>query len=110
MRLTDLLVLRDEESAAVLAAAGAPAPFRIGADPAWTLAADLAAVASFPGREPTITVALSHPPATAPSRRTWPPRSTPFMATHSVRLQPWQVGAGADDVELADTIRDATGP
>ena len=37
VRHTDLLVLRDEESAAVLAAAGAPTPFRVGADPAWTL-------------------------------------------------------------------------
>jgi polysaccharide pyruvyl transferase WcaK-like protein len=37
VRCSDLLVLRDEESAARLAAAGAPTPFRVGADPAWTL-------------------------------------------------------------------------
>jgi polysaccharide pyruvyl transferase WcaK-like protein len=37
VRQADLLVLRDEESASVLAAAGAQAPFRIGADPAWTV-------------------------------------------------------------------------
>ena len=33
----DLLVLRDEESAAVLRGVGASGPFRIGADPAWTI-------------------------------------------------------------------------
>ena len=37
VRAADLLVLRDEESAAHLAAAGAPMPVRVGADPAWTL-------------------------------------------------------------------------
>ncbi len=37
----DLLVLRDEESADLLAAAaGRAAPFRVGADPAWTLLRD----------------------------------------------------------------------
>ena len=34
---SSLVVLRDEESAAELAAAGVPGPFRVGADPAWTL-------------------------------------------------------------------------
>ena len=33
----DLLVLRDEESAAEMFSSGIPGPFRIGADPAWTL-------------------------------------------------------------------------
>src|SRR3954451_2448216 len=37
IRQADLLVLRDEESAEVLAGLGAPTPFRIGADAAWTL-------------------------------------------------------------------------
>src|SRR5688572_12791709 len=36
VRTTDLLVLRDEESAVVLDRAGAPTPFRVGADLAWT--------------------------------------------------------------------------
>jgi polysaccharide pyruvyl transferase WcaK-like protein len=36
-RNTDLLVMRDTESASVLAAAGVPTPLRVGADPAWTL-------------------------------------------------------------------------
>jgi polysaccharide pyruvyl transferase WcaK-like protein len=37
VRSADLLILRDEESAAHLADAGAPTPFRVGADAAWTL-------------------------------------------------------------------------
>ena len=37
VRRVDLLVLRDEESASALAGVGAPAPFWIGADPAWAL-------------------------------------------------------------------------
>ena len=60
VRHSDLLVLRDEESAAALAVAGAPEPFWIGADPAWLLAREMADLESFPGREPTIVVALSH--------------------------------------------------
>jgi polysaccharide pyruvyl transferase WcaK-like protein len=36
----DLLILRDEESASRLAAAGATAPFRVGADAAWTVLDD----------------------------------------------------------------------
>jgi polysaccharide pyruvyl transferase WcaK-like protein len=37
VRHGDLLILRDDESAAEMARAGAPGPFRVGADPAWTL-------------------------------------------------------------------------
>ncbi|HWE67238.1 MAG TPA: polysaccharide pyruvyl transferase family protein [Acidimicrobiales bacterium] len=37
VRHADLLILRDEESAAELSRAGASGPFRVGADPAWTL-------------------------------------------------------------------------
>ncbi|MEA2394559.1 MAG: hypothetical protein QOJ82_2450 [Solirubrobacteraceae bacterium] len=36
VRRADLLILRDEESARVLAESGAPVPFRVGADAAWT--------------------------------------------------------------------------
>jgi polysaccharide pyruvyl transferase WcaK-like protein len=110
VRRADLLVLRDEESAAVLGAAGAPAPFWIGADPAWTLAGDLAGVESFPGREPTITVALSH----LAGDRTFAARLAnalaPFMGAYSIRLQPWQAGAGGRDLELAETLREIMGP
>jgi polysaccharide pyruvyl transferase WcaK-like protein len=37
VRASDLLVLRDEESSSALINAGVPGPFRVGADPAWTL-------------------------------------------------------------------------
>jgi polysaccharide pyruvyl transferase WcaK-like protein len=37
VRRSDLLVLRDEESTDALLRAGVPGPFRVGADPAWTL-------------------------------------------------------------------------
>jgi polysaccharide pyruvyl transferase WcaK-like protein len=39
-RRCGLLVVRDSESAEALAAAGVPAPFRIGADPAWAAIGD----------------------------------------------------------------------
>jgi polysaccharide pyruvyl transferase WcaK-like protein len=39
-RRCGLLVLRDSESAEALVAAGVPAPFRIGADPAWAALSD----------------------------------------------------------------------
>jgi polysaccharide pyruvyl transferase WcaK-like protein len=39
VRWSDLLVLRDDESAQALAATGAATPFRVGADPAWTVVA-----------------------------------------------------------------------
>jgi polysaccharide pyruvyl transferase WcaK-like protein len=39
VRHADMLIVRDEESAAEMARAGAPGPFRVGADPAWTLLA-----------------------------------------------------------------------
>ena len=51
VRRADLLVLRDEESAGVLADAGAPTPFRVGADAAWTTARR-ARAAERPGRRP----------------------------------------------------------
>jgi len=42
VRAADLLILRDEESAAHLAEAGAPTPIRVGADAAWTLVPETA--------------------------------------------------------------------
>jgi polysaccharide pyruvyl transferase WcaK-like protein len=110
VRHTDLLVLRDEESAAVLTGAGAPTPFWIGADPAWALTGDLAGVEMFPGREPTITVALSHLAGDATFAANLASALAPIMASHSIRLQPWQIGAGGRDLELAEAMRDAMGP
>lgn len=67
VRAADLLVLRDEESAARLAEAGAPTPVRVGADAAWTLIPDPPPAAAEPGRTngaapapARVVVALSH--------------------------------------------------
>ena len=101
---TDLLVLRDEESADVLAAAGAPTPFRVGADAAWTLLEP-------PPRKPRasggpIVVALD----VLAGDRSLPVRLAAALAPlieagHDVRLQPWQVaGNGVDDLALAEAV------
>ena len=98
VRHVDLLVLRDEESAAVLAGAGAPAPFWIGADPAWMLAGgwrDRRVVAADGRRRSPSPSATS--PATRVCSPTWPPRCAPLLGDHSVQLQPWQVGADGRD-------------
>jgi polysaccharide pyruvyl transferase WcaK-like protein len=58
VRASDLLVLRDDESAARLAAAGAPSPLRVGADAAWTLASDPPAADR--RTDGPVVVALSH--------------------------------------------------
>jgi polysaccharide pyruvyl transferase WcaK-like protein len=109
VRHTDLLVLRDEESAAALAVAGAPEPFWIGADPAWMLAKDMASVEAFPGREPTIVVALSHLAGDGRFVRNLSTALAPLRDSYSVQLQPWQIDAGGRDLELAETIRDHLG-
>jgi polysaccharide pyruvyl transferase WcaK-like protein len=58
VRAADLLILRDEESAARLAAAGAPSPMRVGADAAWALALPQARSGERGGGP--VVVALSH--------------------------------------------------
>ena len=109
VRHSDLLVLRDEESAAALAVAGAPEPFWIGADPAWLLAREMADLESFPGREPTIVVALSHLAGDARFVRNLATALAPFRDRYSVHLQPWQIGAGGRDLELAEQLREQLG-
>lgn len=100
VRHTDLLVLRDEESAAVLSGAGVPAPFRVGADPAWVLLDEPAAVRR-PGS--TVTVALSHLAGITPTRLAAALR--PLGSRFQIRLQPWQSGAQRGDFELAVDLR-----
>ncbi len=111
-RSADLLVLRDEESAGILEACGVPGPFRIGADPAWSLLRDRVAApsdagssgfgSSGAGRAPAgrgLLVAVSHLAG---------PRADDVVvlleaacraavdAGHQVHLQPWQPGADED--------------
>src|SRR6185437_13141512 len=95
VRHADLLVLRDEESATEMARAGVRGPFRVGADPAWTLldAPDRAGA----NRDRSVRV--------IPSVMASGPDGWPAMVDHLadtvrrltaagtvVQLQPWQRG------------------
>jgi polysaccharide pyruvyl transferase WcaK-like protein len=104
VRHADLLVLRDEESAAVLADAGVPTPFWIGADPVWALVDDTAPVAVRP-RDASVTVALSHLAGDDRFVGNLATAVGPLRDRYSVRLQPWQAGAGGRDHELARSLR-----
>lgn len=105
VRFTDLLVLRDEESAAVLTGIGAPAPFRVGADPAWTLLDEPPAGAH--ARAPIAIVALSHLAGGAQLGGALVERLATLLDTgFEVRLQPWQ---HSGDRALARGIADELG-
>ncbi|MGH9033735.1 MAG: polysaccharide pyruvyl transferase family protein [Acidimicrobiia bacterium] len=89
VRAADLLVLRDEESAAVLTGIGAPAPFRVGADPAWTLLDEPPAEAR--ARAAVAVVALSHLAGDMHLAGAVVERLRPVADTGlALRLQPWQ--------------------
>jgi polysaccharide pyruvyl transferase WcaK-like protein len=106
VRQTDLLVLRDEESAEVLAAAGAPTPFRVGADAAWTLLDPPPATAPASGRR--IVVALSFLAGGAELPEHLAAALAPLVEEgFDVQLQPWQADrSGLDDVALAGALND----
>jgi polysaccharide pyruvyl transferase WcaK-like protein len=125
VRCADLLVLRDEESAETLADAGAPTPFRVGADAAWPLVgappslppagrrdgAIVVAVgrhggeAALAGRlaeavaavAPTASAAPAPAPVGAPG-----PLGGAAATSPLVRVQPWQVGDGGEDAVWLD--------
>lgn len=93
----DLLILRDEESAGVLAGIGAAQPFRIGADPAWTLFEG--PHGSDGSRRDGVVIALSH--LADPDLDRLVERLThvaePLIAKGvPVRIQPWQGDHGID--------------
>ena len=90
VRRADLLVLCDEESAHLLATVGAPIPFRVGADPVWTLV-DHAPVT---GRNRDgVVVALDHLPGGANLADRLASALGPLLASGvRVQLQPWQGG------------------
>jgi polysaccharide pyruvyl transferase WcaK-like protein len=117
VRWSELLVLRDEESAEALAAAGATPPFRIGADPAWTMVAPTWGASAGNGDDPQsrpgrIVVAVGPPAAGA--------RALDLLAAALQRvlraglevvLQPWQAGAdGRDDGYIARYLADRLDP
>jgi len=91
-RSADLVLLRDEESADVLHDAGVPPPFRVGADPAWTV---LDAVPEC-ARDTDLLIGMSHLAA---------PRGLVGWLAAAVRvlpdaprvtIVPWQRGGPAD--------------
>jgi polysaccharide pyruvyl transferase WcaK-like protein/glycosyltransferase involved in cell wall biosynthesis len=108
VRAADLLVLRDDESAARLAAAGARPPFRVGADPAWTLLAPrtdgvpLAEASPNGAGERPVIVALSHL-AGGKDLADWLAAGLGPVLAAGVRLRllPWQLRDGALAAALA---------
>jgi polysaccharide pyruvyl transferase WcaK-like protein len=134
VRCSDLLVLRDEESAARLAAAGAPTPFRVGADAAWTLLPHVPARVPSTSQMPTtvaipaggghapvpldetaapapIVVALSHLAGGEELADRLADGLEPLLEEpHQVQLQPWQRDGGdGGDAELAAELRERLG-
>lgn len=126
VRKADLFVLRDGVSASTLSEAGAAAPFRVGADPAWTLfERDVADVAGGPDG------ASVRGPASRPRRRTSDAVVVVLdrdacdealaaalaaaldrlrAAGVEVRLQPWRVAEGEpDDLRLAGAVASRLG-
>ena len=109
IRHADLLVLRDEESAAALTEIGSPTPFWIGADPAWSLRGrrpDISGDAA--ERRRSVTVALSHHAGDDRLFANLAAAIAPLGASHEVRLQPWQTGPGGD-VEIAERLAERLG-
>ena len=108
VRHADLLVLRDEESAAALTEAGAPTPFWIGADPAWSVhPRRLDDRGDAPTGTPSVTVALSHHAGDARLCANLAEAIAQLSRDHEVRLQPWQIGP-VGDVEIAERLARAT--
>jgi polysaccharide pyruvyl transferase WcaK-like protein len=101
VRAADLLVLRDEESAAVLADAGATAPFRVGADLAWTVL-DEAPPLQAPADAPVV-VALSHLAGGRDLADRIAAGLAPLAARERIVLLPWQDGDG-QDMALGEAI------
>lgn len=107
VRTTDLLVLRDEESAAVLASAGVPPPFRVGADPAWTV---LDEPPASHGRSGDVVVAVSHLAVShlaggSDLAARLAAALRPLTTERRVTIQPWQIAGGrAGDADLAAEI------
>jgi len=103
---SDLVVLRDEESASVLAAAGLPTPFRIGADLSWV---DVEARPSdrSPGEHLTVALGASRHPRELVSLLT--AGLAPFVGCRPIRVQPWPSGPNGDVHRLAVALREGLG-
>jgi polysaccharide pyruvyl transferase WcaK-like protein len=113
VKQADLFVLRDRSSAQTLAAAGATPPFRVGADPAWTLFESPAAAAPTRGANgnggarDSAVVAVLDSEACDESMvgRLAPALGHLCLDGVRVRLQPWRANVdGADDMRLAAVV------
>jgi polysaccharide pyruvyl transferase WcaK-like protein len=105
VRLPDLLVLRDEESAEELRRAGAPMPFRVGADPAWTLV-DAPPEAHDNGSD-TVVIALSSLCGGRDLGDRLAKALEPLARVGDLRLQlqPWQIEGRLSDAPLARDLQ-----
>lgn len=107
----DLLIVRDQASADVLAAAGVPPPLRVGADAAWTLFGDDVRPRSQPDRGPLVVSVSRHAvrPELVPTLAAGVARAVRGRSdVECVQLEPWQVGGvGLDDLDLARQLRSA---
>jgi polysaccharide pyruvyl transferase WcaK-like protein len=109
VRQADLLVLRDHSAARALAATGATAPFRVGADPAWAAFADAGGGTGEPADAVVVVVsaasfgaAVAAPLAAA--------LDVVMAAGLEVRLMPWRTGpAGTGDRDLCRRIAERLG-
>src|SRR4051794_7259688 len=110
VRRADLLVLRDTSSARILAAAGAEAPFRVGADPAWSLfefgSAEAAADNGARADGESLVVVLDSEVCDERLARCLAEALGKLTSTGvRLRLQPWRAIEGrADDVRLAGVV------
>jgi polysaccharide pyruvyl transferase WcaK-like protein len=105
VRLADLLILRDPITADVLAAAGAPGPFRVAADPVWC-GIDTH-VAPDRGRDGVTVILDADTLVRAPAIAGRLAAAADRLAAGGlrVRLAPWRVGlTGTDDLDLARTV------
>ena len=109
VRQADLLVLRDHAAARALASAGAPAPFRVGADPAWTWLGDPPDIST--PVEDVVTVVVSDRPFGAMVSGPLAVALDAVLETGlAVRLLPWRAGAGGRaDRELTRRIAERLG-
>ncbi|MCU1398074.1 MAG: polysaccharide pyruvyl transferase CsaB [Acidimicrobiales bacterium] len=105
----DLVVLRDEESAGVLADAGVNPPFWIGSDPAWALFDQPDGYGRGVADQRRITVALSHHGIGRSSIDAIVAGLQPLAGDWTIRLQPWQVGENSLDQRLAEDLRERLG-
>jgi polysaccharide pyruvyl transferase WcaK-like protein len=115
VRRSDLLILRDEAAAWTLLGAGASGPFRVGADPAWTLLRPPGASASRDLSVRVIPSFLASAPEDIGALRDLLVSTMRLLAARGVRLQlqSWQerVGdGGPGDGELVAAIAAELGP